>query len=188
MGRAAIRAQAQGKLRDVRDWGVPVLYLRPGDGSVFNPVSDSQAQQAAERHLTQLFEQHVRTVPGTGRVIGSVTGTMQAGTVTVDQTIAERVSGVVLGNYTVSFQGGQLTVRQKADSVEGVMIGGVFGALGGGASPAVSQEQAVAKLQELLRLELPGAPVSPQYCARCGTELSADARFCARCGTQVSAP
>jgi len=187
-GRAAMRAEALNGQHDIRDWGVPVLYLRAPGGRVFNAVSDVQAQQAAEKKLTQLFEKHLRTVPSTGRVIGAVVGTMQAGTITVDETIAERVSGVVIGNYTVSFQGGQLIVRQQADVVDGVLIGGIFGTIGGSSSPDVSQEQAIARLQELLRVEVPGTPASPKYCARCGAELPAGGRFCTRCGTQAGSP
>jgi CHAT domain len=187
-GRAAMRAEALNGQHDIRDWGVPVLYLRAPGGRVFNAVSDVQAQQAAEKKLTQLFEQHLRTVPSTGRVIGAVAGTMQAGTITVDETIAERVSGVVIGNYTVSFQGGQLIVRHQADVVDGVLIGGFFGTIGGSSSPDVSQEQALAKLQELLHMEVPGTPASPKYCARCGAELPAGGRFCTRCGTPAGSP
>jgi hypothetical protein len=187
-GRAAMRAEALNGQRDIRDWGVPVLYLRAPGGRVFNPVSNEHAHQAAEKKVTQLFEQHLRTVPSTGRVIGAVAGVVQAGTVTVDQTSAERVSGVVIGHYTVSFQGGQLIVRQQADVVDGVLIGGAFDTIGGSSSLDVSQAQAIARLQELLRVEVPGTPASPKSCARCGVELPAGGRFCTRCGTRVGSP
>lgn len=49
MGRAAIRALAQGDRQNIRDWGVPVLYLRSGSGIVFNPVADKRRVRSQKK-------------------------------------------------------------------------------------------------------------------------------------------
>jgi hypothetical protein len=206
MGRAAIRTKSQNGMKDARDWGVPVVYLRPGSGVVFNPVSDDQAQAKAEESLTQLFEQHVREIPTSGRVIGSVAGTMKAGVVTIDQTADERVSGVMIGNYTVSLEGGKITVRQKADVVDGVLIGGVLGTVGGGLTKEVGQAEALAQLQDLLRMDIPDKPYEPSQteparqrqpkkvsgsgatCPSCHNPVEAGWKFCSSCRAPLPAP
>jgi hypothetical protein len=215
MGRAAIRAETIDGQGDVRDWGVPVLYLRTPGGVVFNPVSNKEARQEAEEKLGHLFEQHVRQVPSTGRVIGPVIGTMQGQTVTVDQTVDERVSGLMLGSYAVSIQGGRLVVRQKADVVEGTMIGSVIDRLGGPPS-AANEGQALAKLEEFLRWTGAPASVEPgpstpapakiaaaagptcpnchnpvqagwKFCPVCRSSLPERPKYCTCCGAELSA-
>jgi branched-chain amino acid transport system substrate-binding protein len=47
LGRVAIRAKAMDENNNFRDWGVPVLYLRTEGGCVFDPVTDSEALEAA---------------------------------------------------------------------------------------------------------------------------------------------
>jgi hypothetical protein len=187
MGRAAMRAEALTNQPDTRDWGVPVLYLRAPGGRVFNPVSDEAARQEAEQKLGHLFEQHVRQVSSTGRLIGPVIGSMQEQTVTVDQTVNERASGLVIGSYAFSLQSGQLVVRQKADVVDGTMVGAVITRLGGGPPTVAEEEQALARLEELLGVKQVQAnpPSGPRYCPQCGAALADGARFCTQCGAKV---
>lgn len=187
LGRAAMRAEALDGQPDVRDWGVPVLYLRAPGGRVFNPVSDEAARQEAEQKLGHLFEQHVRQVSSTGRLIGPVIGSMQEQTVTVDQTVDQRASGVVIGAYAFSLQSGRLVVRQKADVVDGNMVGAVIRRLGGGPPTADEEKQTLARLEELLGVKQiqVGPPGGPRYCPQCGAALAVGARFCIQCGAKV---
>jgi len=157
LGRAVIRVESQGDLREARDWGTPVLYLRSPNGVVFNPVRDEQARHEAQQKLEHLFEQHVREVSSTGRMVGPVIGSMQQETVTVDQTVDERVSGVVIGTSIFTIQGGRLVVRQKADVVDGTMVGAVIGQLGGVASAVSPERQALDTLERALRLDRPSS-------------------------------
>ncbi len=158
LGRAAIRVASQGTLRDARDWGTPILYLRTPSGVVFKPVKNEQVRQEAEQQLGHLFEQHAREVPSKGRMIGPVVGVIENETVTVDQTVDERTDGVVIGTSIFSIQGGRLLVRQKVDRVDGTMIGAVIGRLGGVQSTEVKEQQALAELERFLRMDwsLPG--------------------------------
>lgn len=158
MGRAAIRIQSQLTMRDARDWGVPVVYLRPGSGVVFNPVSDDQARQKEQKKLNQRFEQYIHEVPMTGRVISQVAGTMKDGVVTVDQRADEKVNGVVIGQSVVNLEGGKVSIRQQADAVEGTMIGGVYGTIGGPADKEIGQAEAMSQLKDLLRMNVPKKP------------------------------
>ncbi len=48
LGRTAIRTVSTGAQADVRDWGVPVLYLRDHGGHVFEPVSSAEAREEAD--------------------------------------------------------------------------------------------------------------------------------------------
>ena len=154
LGRAAIRAASVGPMSDARDWGAPILYLRASNAVVFNPVKKEQARQEAEQRLEHLFEQQVREVGSKGRLIGAVIGTAEGENVTVDQTVDERVSGVVIGTAVYTIQGGRLTVRQNADTVDGTMYGAVIGRLGGSTPSADDNEQQVlAGLERLLRTD-----------------------------------
>ena len=54
LGRVAIRAKALDGRKDVRDWGVPVLYLRTPGGRVFEAVTDKEALQAAQKKVNAL--------------------------------------------------------------------------------------------------------------------------------------
>jgi hypothetical protein len=206
MGRVAIRTQSQNKMKDARDWGVPVLYLRPGNGVVFNPVTDKKAYQVAKEKIEQLYEQHVREVSTTGRMIGPVIGTMKEGTMTVDHIVDERVKkgGILISSSIVSLQGGKVIVRMKADVVEGTMMGPVLGTVGGPSTMEVGQEQAIAQLQELLRMEVPTKPNGPSQtappkqeqqkkvlgsgvtCPSCHNPVEAGWKFCPNC--QASLP
>ncbi|MBN1146203.1 MAG: CHAT domain-containing protein [Anaerolineales bacterium] len=194
VGRAAMRANCLGDQAHMRDWGAPVLYLRPGAGAVFNPVSDKRASQAAVEGLSQLVEQHARQVSPNGRMFGALAEAANAGEVVVRQLVDERASGVMIGGYVVSLQGGKLSVSQQAEDVDGVMIGAVVGAMG---EAALDREQALARLADLLRMEAPGlaeayhaqqvddAPASAVLCPVCGNTLHLGAKFCDYCGSSL---
>jgi hypothetical protein len=208
VGRLAIRAEALATSPDVRDWGVPVLYLRAPGGAVFNPVSDAQAVQKAKEKIGQLIEQEVREVSFKGRMIGAAIGSLKSGTVEVKQNIRERIRGVVIGSEVFNVEGGQLVVRQKADVVEGTMHGAIIGNVGGSPNPA-DEREAIERLQELLQIEATTvkddssderarSPATSQpyattvassaltFCPRCSVPNDENAKFCSSCGANLS--
>jgi hypothetical protein len=123
LGRAAIRMDAINGNSDIRDWGVPVLYLRSPGGRVFQPVGNEVAQRDAEMSLDHLIKQQARVISEGGEMVGLVAKELRDQTITVDQTITERVKGIVVGANIFSIDGGRLIVKQKADAVEGPMTG-----------------------------------------------------------------
>jgi hypothetical protein len=153
-GRATIRMEAMGGIRDIRDWGVPVLYLRSPSGAVFRPVNNADAAQEAARAVGLVVEQRVREVAATGRLIGSVIGTLGSGeAVTINQKVEQESKGFTVGGYVFRVEGGSLRVTQQADVVSGNTIGVVINRLGGSPSnPAMPEPDAVAELEKLLRL------------------------------------
>ncbi len=172
-----------------RDWGVPVLYLRGGDGMVFNAVGERSAVEQAQQALART-ELQFRKVEPDGRVVGAVVGEMSQGVVQVDVQVGERVEGVVIGGYAVNLRGGQLQVREKADTVSGVMIGAVIDNVGGGA-PASGGSADLSRLRDLLRMDVPERKAQGsgggRVCTQCGSLLPDDARFCGTCGKPVAA-
>jgi hypothetical protein len=187
LGRAAIRVEAAGS--NVRDWGVPVLYLRAPGGRVFNPVSDESARRQAEEQSGHLFEQHVRTVAPSGRMIGPAIGTIQGEAVTVEQVVDERASGTMFGGYFFNVQGGRLVVRQKADVLDGTMLGPAIARLGGAPVSVAEEQQALARVEELLGVMRPPAPrpaISGPTCPSCGGRVETGMKFCPNCRRSLS--
>jgi CHAT domain len=208
VGRLAVRAEALKTSPDIRDWGVPVLYLRASGGAVFNPVSDTQAVQEANDRIGQLIEQEVREVSSTGRMIGAAIESLKSGTVEVKQRIKERASGVVIGSYAFNVEGGQLVVRQEADTVDGTLIGAMLGNVGGSSNPA-DEREAMERLQELLQIQVttvkddsatewaaPSATAQPYaatvassaliFCPQCSVANDENAKYCSSCGSNLS--
>ncbi len=56
MGRAAVWNCTLGDSGLVRDWGVPVLYLRTPGGRVFQPISDEKAREEAAQRSQERFD------------------------------------------------------------------------------------------------------------------------------------
>jgi CHAT domain/Double zinc ribbon len=143
LGRAAMRIKAmENNGPDLRDWGVPVLYLRSPHGVVFRPVQDECALQKAAASLERVIEhqkqepsiqvkQQVKKIGKTGRVVGAEIGEVKSESVFVDQKVSESVDGVLLGADVVRIQGGKVEVVQKADTVSGELIGLKIGQISG---------------------------------------------------------
>ena len=123
LGRTAIRAASTGTHADVRDWGVPVLYLRDDGGRLFEPVSDPEARAQAVAASTRLYEQRVGTVAAGGLVLGAVLGPGSVESVTV-KLDADRVVGMAVG--AVGTSAGGVHVDEKVDEVAegGTLVGG----------------------------------------------------------------
>ncbi|MEA2972168.1 MAG: hypothetical protein QOG82_626 [Actinomycetota bacterium] len=138
LGRTAIRTVSTDAQADVRDWAVPVLYLRDHGGRVFEPVSSAAARAEAEAGSAHLYQQRVGTVSAGGLVLGALLGAGSTERVEIDQD-AERVDGRLIG--VVGPGEGGVHVEQD---VEVVGEGGLV--LGGATSP-----EDAARAMELLR-------------------------------------
>jgi hypothetical protein len=189
LGRAAMRVEAASlQMNQIRDWCVPVLYLRSPGGKVFNPVKDTAAVQASKQKLGTLIEQRMRTVDTKGRVLGAVITGMQSQAVTVKQKVDEDLAGVMIGAVRYGKQGGKLVVEQKADTVSGLLIGGIIGDTG-------DESGAIDRLQQVFRLNATPdpSPVSSaqladrslNVCPECRTPNTEEAEFCQNCGAQL---
>ena len=96
LGRTAVRTVSTGEQADVRDWGVPVLYLRDQGGHLFEPVSSAEAREEAAAGSAQLYRQRVGTVSAGGLVLGALLAPGSTEPVTVEQD-ADRVDGTMAG-------------------------------------------------------------------------------------------
>jgi RNA polymerase subunit RPABC4/transcription elongation factor Spt4 len=182
LGRAAIRAEALNGRRDIRDWGVPVLYLRTPHGRVFNPVSDSQALQEAEKRTQRRFDQHVAAVATTGRVVGAVTKDVEVDEVEVVQRVDQDVDGLLIGAYSVDFRGDQITVQQKAGTVKGLMIGGVLTGRQGWESLDAMLKQSFQPERLIGGAPSQGGEAEQRSCPHCQEPVEEGWKACPACG------
>ena len=140
LGRTAIRTASTGDRADVRDWAVPVLYLRDHGGRLFEAVSSAAAREEAVAASTRLYRQRVGTVSAGGLVLGALLATGSIEAVAVQQDAA-RVEGTMVG--VVGGTGGGAGIHVDQD-VSDVGAGGTV--VGGAASP-----EELARALELLR-------------------------------------
>jgi hypothetical protein len=151
-GRAAIRLTALEGKKDIRDWGVPILYLRSPGGSVFRPIQDQQAVLDAVQQTAHLVEQRVREIGSTGRLVGAVIETIGEGeSITIDQKIDQEAKGFVLGGSVFRVDGGRITVKQKVDVLTGTQVGLTIGSLGSRSASRDTEQDAISRLEKLLR-------------------------------------
>jgi RNA polymerase subunit RPABC4/transcription elongation factor Spt4 len=181
LGRAAIRAEALNGRRDIRDWGVPALYLGTPHGRVFNPVSDEQALQEAERRTRRRFDQHMAAVATTGRVVGAVTKDVEVDEVEVIQRVDQDLEGLLIGTYSVDFRGDQITVRQELDRVTGVVIGGVLTGKQGWEALDAMLEQAFRPERPVGGAPAPGGEAEQRLCPQCQKPVQEDWTVCPYC-------
>lgn len=183
-GRLAMRIAMPAASPHIRDWGVPVLYLRAPGGTVFNPVSDERAAKAAKEEHGHLVSQQLRSVSASGRVLGAAIGNLRTGTVKIDQKVKENVSGFVIGGYAVNVEGGRLIIRQEADTVDGTLIGLALENVGGTPPAQADDRSALERVQELLGVS--GTPdAAAKFCQSCGEKNGAAAKFCKKCGDPI---
>ena len=122
LGRTAIRTVSTGAQADVRDWAVPVLYLRDHGGRVFEPVTSAEAREEAEAGSAHLYQQRVGTVSAGGLVLGALLGADSTEPPEIDQD-ADRVEGTVIG--AVGPATTSMSTRTSRRSARGgVVIGG----------------------------------------------------------------
>jgi CHAT domain len=151
-GRLAIRLEASQGKKDIRDWGVPVLYLRAPGGVVFKPIKDQQAVREAVHQTENLVEQRAREVGTTGRLVGAVIDLLTSeDQITINQKIEQETKGFVLGGRLFTIEGGRFTVKMEADVVSGTMVGVQIGRFGRNQPSDDSDRDAIEQLERLLR-------------------------------------
>lgn len=79
-----------------RDWGVPVLYLRPGDGHLFAGAADSGVREAARKNIELNVNLRADSVAQSGFLTGAKVKRMRAGSLKVNIQVG-KVSGTVIG-------------------------------------------------------------------------------------------
>ncbi len=152
-GRIAVRAASLPGTPHVRDWGVPVLYLRSSGGAIFDPLADPDLVRQAKEAGSLLVRQHVETLKAGGEVVG-VLADDPGMKVRVEQD-ADLVGGLLVGGVLFGTSGERLSVVQRAKTV--VQGGRLTGAVLGRQRPQEKgSEEAFDHLLGLLRGGRPG--------------------------------
>jgi hypothetical protein len=115
-----------------RDWGVPVLYLRAGDGQLFEGATDAEVRRAGRAGVEVDVRVRADEVAAGGFVLGAKVREMSQGTVHADVEIAGTVYGTVVGVDLDSLGGGTVKVDSKAKIVGpgGSLTGAKIGEIG----------------------------------------------------------
>jgi len=80
-----------------RDWGVPVLYLRAGDGELFEGAADKEVR-AGERTSAEVdVNVRVKEVAASGFVLGAEVGEVVSGKLGIVLTVEGTVYGTAIG-------------------------------------------------------------------------------------------
>ena len=109
---AAYNADTEG-----RDWGTPVLYLRPGDGRLFAGAADVVVREAARQGAEITVSARAKTVAAGGYLAGAEVTTMRAGVLKVSVELGD-VSGEAGGADIKKAEGGQASVDMTANEVK----------------------------------------------------------------------
>jgi hypothetical protein len=112
------RIEAYNTDRTGRDWGVPVLYLRAAEGTLFegaaNPAVRANARAIAEADVKVRVEE----VAAGGFLTGAKVREFVAGKLNVSVVIGGTVHGEVVGFEAGSVGSGSINVDVSADTVE----------------------------------------------------------------------
>ncbi len=100
-----------------RDWGVPVLYMRPGDGHLFVGAADATLRESTRQSAELSVKLRAQQVAHGGFLTGAQIKTMRAGSLNIDITLGT-VSGTVVGAEIDSVQGGTADVQLDIDKVD----------------------------------------------------------------------
>ncbi len=116
-----------------RDWGVPVLYLRTGDGRLFEGAADAEARERSKQAAEADIRVRVSTVQAGGILTGLDAVKMLEGKVVVNISVGGAVLGVVTAAKVRHLSGGQLVAQVDANEVGegGELIGAKIGTIGG---------------------------------------------------------
>jgi hypothetical protein len=115
-----------------RDWGVPVLYLRPDVTLSLASVKDPKERERLAADLDVDVRVRVKDVRKGGKVVGTEAGVITSGKLRVSVTAGE-VSGEVTGLKVDRVGGGATTVDVDAGDVVdgGTVTGATIGSIGG---------------------------------------------------------
>jgi CHAT domain len=123
---AAYRADPAG-----RDWGVPVLYLRAGNGEIFAGAADPQARERNRAAAEAEVQLRVREIKAGGLVLGADLEHMLEGKLGVDIQGAGTVLGRLVGAQVGDQRGGSVKVKMDVDTVgDGGTVVGYRGSFG----------------------------------------------------------
>jgi hypothetical protein len=92
------------------DWGVPVLYLRAGDGRLFAGATDEKVRAAAQAAAEVDVALRIREVAAGGEVLGAEVNEMLNGKLAVRVTVSGTVYGQVTGFTGDHVAGGVVNV------------------------------------------------------------------------------
>lgn len=118
---AAYNAEPEG-----RDWGVPVLYLRAGDGRLFEGAADSGVRAKAAREAEVVAKLRLKEVAKGGFACAADVKAMLAGKLNADISIDGAVYGQVVVVRIGTLGGGSVKAEVEAKTVEqGARVTGV---------------------------------------------------------------
>jgi hypothetical protein len=100
-----------------RDWGVPVLYLRAGDGQLFAGAADEKVRAAAKAGAEVDVDLRIREVAAGGEVLGAQVGKLLSGKLAVRLRIAGTVYGTVVAATFGRVEGGKANVDMDIETV-----------------------------------------------------------------------
>ena len=117
-----------------RDWGVPVLYLRPDAAVSLASVEDEQTRETMVEEATAIARVRVEDVEKNGKVVGAEVGVLTAGSVTAE-VVAKRVEGLVVGLVIDRVDAGSAKADLEVGDVSGQVVGMKIENVGGPAPP-----------------------------------------------------
>jgi hypothetical protein len=123
---AAYNADKEG-----RDWGVPVLYLRAGNGQLFAGSEKVEVREQARNGAEVSVNLRVKEVAAGGEVLGAKVREMLQGKLSVTVSVSGVVYGKVVGANFDRIGGGSAKVEMNIDTVGrgGSATGAVIGSL-----------------------------------------------------------
>jgi len=128
--------------RSGRDWGVPVLYLRAGNGQLFEGAADRNTRERARKSAQADVQVRAAEVKADGVLVGADVGRMIDGKFAVAVSVPGTVTGELVGSQLESFEGGRLDVHVDVGDVgDGGSVTG-FTAKTLGAGPESSPRKA----------------------------------------------
>jgi hypothetical protein len=140
---AAGRVGAYNADKSGRDWGVPVLYLRAGDGTIFAGTADPQVRASNRAAAEAQVLLRIGEIRAGGVVYGAELERMLEGKLGVEITVAGEVRGRLVGARIEELQQGSVNAKVDVGSVGdgGTVIGyqgGTFGSGAGSSRPRSS--------------------------------------------------
>ncbi|MFZ1552405.1 MAG: CHAT domain-containing protein [Anaerolineae bacterium] len=111
------RIAAYNKNKEGRDWGVPVLYLRAGDGQLFAGSEDAEVRAQARKGAEVDVNLRVKEVAAGGEVLGARVREMLQGKLSVTVGVSGTVYGKVVGATFDRIGGGSAKVEMDIGTV-----------------------------------------------------------------------
>lgn len=135
---AAGRIGAYNADKSGRDWGVPVLYLRAGDGAIFAGAADRQARAGNRSAAEAQVQLRIGEIRAGGVVHGAELERMLEGKLGVDIKVAGEVRGRLVGAKIEDLEHASVSAQVDVGSVGegGTVIGYQGGTIGSGARPS----------------------------------------------------